>query len=471
MKIPFIGPSYDVEARSFDVQRSINLYPIVAEVANTKSVTALRRTPGLKLFSTAPGGPIRGGISSTDGRCFVVSAEFFVEISTDGTPTTWGNLNTQSGRVSIAENNTQIMVVDGQDGWIFDKVANTWEQIVDSDFPVTSYVTYQDGYFLVIEDGTQNFWISALGDGMLWDPLDFTSVESSSDNLIAVFSDHGNIWCFGNRSIEVYQNTGDASFPFQRIPGAVIQTGCEAPFTIAKFSNTVIWLGTDEQGQGVVWMANGYSPQKVSTAAIEKKIATVINFSTAWSFVYHEQGHLFYCLQIPGLETTLCYDASTSQWHERMYKNADTNGMELHRASNFMFFNKMNLIGDRINGNIYRMNLDYYDDAGDELVWIRISPHQQDEKRLLTYASFELDVELAVGLSTGQGSDPQIFLQYSDDGGRTWSSEIWRSPGKIGQYNRRVVWRKLGMARDRVFKVSGSDPVFYQLNEAFVNAT
>jgi hypothetical protein len=471
MKIPFIGPSYNLDAVSFDCQRTINLYPILSESGTSKSVAALIKTPGLSLFATAPGGPIRGGISSTSGRAFLVSAQYFVEMNADGSTTTWGQLNTQSSRVSVAENNTQIMVVDGQNGWIFTKATNAWAQITDVNFPKTSFVTHQDGYFIIVEDGTQNFWISGIADGFSWGALDFTSVESSPDNLVATFSDHGNLWCFGNRSTEVYQNTGDARFPFERIPGAIIQKGCKAPHTIQKFDDSIAWLGTDEQGQGVVWQAYGYQAKRISTAAIEKQIKKVRNFSSAYAFVYHEEGHLFYCLQIPGLETTLCYDAGTGMWHERSFKNAETNSRELHRASCFVFFNDRNYVGDRVNGKIYEMGLAFFDDAGDEQVWERISPHQQNEKELISYSCFELDLEVGRGLVTGQGSDPKIFLKYSDDGGRTWSSELWRSLGKIGHFFTRCAWRQLGQARDRVFWVSGSDPVFVQINGAYVNGT
>lgn len=471
MKVPFVGPSYDTEAKSFDVQRTINMYPIVSEVQNSKSISALRKTPGLQLYTTVIGGPIRGAITSTSGRAFVVSAQYFAEVNNDGSYTQHGTLATQSGRVSISENQTQIMVVDGQNGWIFTKDTNTWEQIVDTDFPVCAYVTYQDGYFIVPEAGTQKLWISALGDGLSWDALDFTSVESSSDNLVAILSDNGNLWCFGNRTIEVYQNTGAAAFPFERISGAIIQTGCEAPFTIQKFGGSIAWLGTDELGQGVVWVANGYTPIRISTSAIERKIASIGNFTTAYAFVYHDKGHQFYCLQINGLDTTLCYDANTQQWHERSYKNPLTNARELHLASCHFFFNKKHYVGDRVNGNVYELDEEFYDDAGDELVWERVSPHLQDEKKLLRFSTFELDMEVGVGKQSGQGSSPQIFLQYSDDGGNTWSSELWSEVGPAGNYRRRVVWRRLGMARDRVWKVSGSDPVFFQINEAFVNAT
>ena len=471
MRIPFIGPSYNTEAVTFDAQRSINLYPIVSESGTSKSVAALRKTAGLRLYTTAAGGPIRGAISSTTGRAFVVSAENFAEVNGGGSTTIWGTLNTQSIRVSIAESQTEIMVVDGRDGWIFTKATNAWTQITDADFPVSSFVTYQDGYFICQQDGTQKFYISGLNNGLNWNALDFTTVESSPDNLVAVVSNRGNLWCFGNRSIEVYYNSGNAQFPFERINGAVIQTGCEAPYTIQKFANSLAWLGTDEQGQGVVWLANGYENQRISTAAIERRIAQITNFSTAWAFVYHEQGHLFYCLQIPGLDTTLCFDAQTQLWHERSYKNSETNSRELHRASCSFFYNRSIFVGDRVNGNVYELSLDFFDDAGDEIVWERVSPHLADEKKLLSFGSFELDMETGRGLETGQGQNPQVFLQYSDDGGRTWSSELWRSAGKIGEYNQRVIWRQLGVARDRVWKVGGSDPVFTQLNDAFVNAT
>ena len=361
------------------------------------------------------------------------------------------------------------MVVDGTDGWIFTKASDTWAQISDGDFPTCEFVTYQDGYFIVAETGTQKVYISALNDGTAWDALDFTSVESSPDALTLAYSDNGNVWMFGNRSTEVYQNTGNAAFPFERISGAIIQTGCASGHTVQKFDNTIAWLGIDEQGQGVVWKADGYQARRLSTAAIEKRIDEVTDISDSYAWVYHEQGHIFYCLQINGLDTTLVYDGATGMWHERSFWNSNTGERELHRGGSHFFFNGKNLIGDRENGKIYDLDLGYYSDAGDEIIAERISPHLQDEKRLISFSSFELDMETAIGLTTGQGSDPQIMLQYSDDGGNTWSNELWMSMGKIGEYDTRVVWRQLGNARDRVWKVRISDPVFRQINGAYIN--
>ena len=66
------------------------------------------------------------------------------------------------------------------------------------------------------------------------------------------------------------------------------------------------------------------------------------------------------------------------------------------------------------------------------------------------------------GQFTATAVDPQVMLRWSDDGGHTWSNEHWRSMGLTGEWGRRVIWRRLGMTvklRDRVYEVSGTDPI------------
>jgi hypothetical protein len=69
---------------------------------------------------------------------------------------------------------------------------------------------------------------------------------------------------------------------------------------------------------------------------------------------------------------------------------------------------------------------------------------------------------LQTGLLIADPLDPQVMLRWSDDGGHTWSNEHWRSMGKSGEWGYRVFWRRLGMTeklRDRVYEVSGTDPI------------
>ena len=473
MKVPgFVGPTYVMDALTFDCQRSVNLYPMMSETGTSKSVTALRSAPGYEVFSAQDAGPGRGGKTAANGRCFVVCANTLQELNTDGTRTDRGTLLTNTSRVSMAENGEQLMVVDGEYGYILEFATNTFSQITDVNFPVSEVVTFQDGYFIVVEKGTINFAISDLYDGLVWPPLDVSSAASNPDNLISCISDASNLWLFGSQSTEVFQNQPQGSaFPFVRIPGAVIPTGCAAWDTVKAFDNTIAWLGVDEQGRGVVWKANGYSAQRMSTQAIEAIIARSSNFLDSYAYVYHEQGHVFYCLQVQGLSSTLCYDGATGQWHERTFVDKVTNTTEQHRGSFHVFFDQKNLIGDRITGNIYTQSLNIFAHNGDEMHRERVSPHLQDEKRNITFSSFELDCETGRGLTTGQGSDPQIMMQYSDDGGRTYSTERWVTIGALGKHRTRVRWGRCGSGRDRVWKVKYTEPTFFQINEAYINNT
>lgn len=60
------------------------------------------------------------------------------------------------------------------------------------------------------------------------------------------------------------------------------------------------------------------------------------------------------------------------------------------------------------------------------------------------------------------GANPQLMLRWSDDGGHTWNGERQVSMGRVGQYGARAIFRRLGMTtklRDRVYEISGTDPV------------
>tara|TARA_R110002020_G_scaffold91693_2_gene222622 strand:+ start:4006 stop:5382 length:1377 start_codon:yes stop_codon:yes gene_type:complete len=456
-----------MEAVSFDNQRSVNLYPVLSEVGDSKSVAALRSTPGLLEEYSIGGGGIRGGIESA-GRAFFVSGSDFYEVRADGTQTNYGTIGTSTGTVTLEENPTQIMIIDGVKGYIFNKTVNTFAEITDVDFPPSpSSLTYQDGYFIVTSG--QFFAISDINNGLNWDITDRKTVESSPDELVGVKSDSSNLWLFGTKSTEVFQNTGNALFPFERIPGAIIETGCADPATIQEIDNALFWLGTDANGDAIIWKSSGYNAARVSTKAIERKIAESENFNESYAWVYHERGSAFYLLQVKGLNTTIVLDVAAGLYHERVYRNPMTGAEEQHRGRCHVFFNKKHLVGDRLNGKIYEMSLDYYDDDGHPMIKKRISPHYDEQKLLLSHNRFELDVEAGVGLQAGQGKDPTVMMRYSDDGGRTWSSELTRTLGSVGKYNTRVRWNKLGVSRDRVYQVSISDPVFVQINEAYLN--
>jgi hypothetical protein len=367
--------------------------------------------------------------------------------------------------VSIADNGTQMFLACNPDGFIYNEVTNVFAKITDPDFTGAVTVGYLDGYFVYNEPNSQKVWVTELLDGTSVDPLDFASAEGSPDGLVAINVDHREAWLFGTDSIEVWYDAGLADFPLTRIQGAFNEIGCVAAFSIAKLDNALFWLGTDARGQGIVYRANGYTGVRVSTHAIEYAIAQYGNLSDAVAYTYQQEGHAFYVLTFPTGNATWVYDVSTQAWHERAGWDTGLGEFTRHRSNCQCNFGGNTVVGDFENGNIYTLDLEVYADNGGIQKWLRswrALPTGANNLKRTAQHSLQLDCESGTGLVTGQGSDPEIMLRFSDDGGHTWSNEHLSKMGKIGEYYRRVFWRRLGMTlklRDRVYEISQTDPV------------
>ena len=495
MKTPILGSSYVARSINAADNRMVNLFPEVIPEGG-KEPGFLNRAPGLELLQTVGSGPIRAlWAHQTNGADFYVvsGTEVYKMTSTTATPVKLGNI-IDGGPVSIADNGTQIFFACNGPSYIYNEATNEFKQITDPDFPGAVTVGYLDGYFVFNEPNSQRVWVTSLLDGSSIDPLDFASAEGSPDGLVCVNVDHREAWLFGTDSVEVWYDAGLADFPLTRIQGAFNEIGCVAAFSVAKLDNTLFWLGTDARGQGIVYKANGYTGQRVSTHAIEYAIAQYGNISDAIAYTYQQEGHGFYVLTFPSANATWVYDAATQAWHERA---GLVNGQfTRHRSNCQCNFGGETIVGDFENGNIYKYSLDVYADNGAPQKWLRswrALPTGQNNLKRTSQHSLQLDAESGVGLNgftteqvffltTQSGdnlitqndnyiaaeitsttlADPKVMLRWSDDGGHNWSNEHWTSMGGIGKFGQRIIWRRLGMTtkiRDRVYEVSGTDPV------------
>ena len=464
MKTQILGSAYVARSVNAADNRMINLFPELIPEGGKES-GFLNRAPGLKLQQAVGLGPIRAlWAHQTNGSDFYVvsGTEVFKLTSLTGTPVKLGNVS-GTGPVSIADNGTQIFFACNGPSYIYNETTNVFAQITDADFPGAVTVGYIDGYFVFNEPNSQRIWVTTLLDGLSVDPLEFSEAIGSPDGVVGLIVDHREVWVFGSDSVEVWYNSAEVDFPLARIQGAFNEIGCIAPYSIAKLDNGLFWLGTDARGQGIVYRANGYTGARVSTHAIEYAIAQYGNISDALAYTYQQEGHSFYVLIFPTANATWVYDVSTQMWHERAgFKNG---AFTRHRSNCQCNFEGNTVVGDFENGNIYTFDLDVYADNSQPQKWLRswraLAPGQNNLKRT-SHHSLQLDAETGVGLVVGQGNQPEAMLRWSDDGGHTWSNEHWQSMGAIGQYGYRTIWRRLGMTlklRDRVYEVSGTDPV------------
>jgi hypothetical protein len=463
MRFPgFIGPSYTLQSVNIDCQNAVNLFPEINDLGTGKEreVGALVPTPGLRLLVTLGSSPVRALYKASNDQLFAVGGNKLYRVSDAWVATELGTLNSSEGYVSMADNGTYLVLVDGEDGYTWNIGSSAFAEITDPDYQSADQVTYQDGYFLFNRTGTQQFFFA--DDITNVDALDFASSGGRPDNLVGLISHSQQLYLFGTQSTEVFYNSGDADDPWQRVNGAIIPTGCIAAFSIAIMAGSIFWVGADENGQGIVYRTQGYQAQRVSNPAVESVIRGVstTDMANARAWTYQQGGHLFYCLNFPGVDSTWVFDASTSMWHERKYLGLWSE--ERHRADCHAAAHGENVVGDYENGNLYALDPDTYTDNGNEIARIRTAPHLSKGLKNLFHSSFQLDMETGVGLdgaSSTQGADPQVMLQWSDDGGHTWSNERWTDIGTIGRTKTRVIWRRLGCSRDRVYRVKVSDPV------------
>ena len=296
-----------------------------------------------------------------------------------------------------------------------------------------------------------------------YDALRIASAEESPDLLVRAFAFAGELWLFGEVSIEIWGGSATGDFPFVARRNSSIQRGCGAKRSVAQEDNTIFWLGDDR----TFYRANGYVPQRISTHAIERLLQGFATISDAESFIYTQNGHKFLVTTFPTEKRTLVCDIETKRWHERRSFN---DGKENRwRASSHAFIYDKNIVGDFETGKIYELDLDTFTDDGTIIERIQTMPQVYNNDNRITHSSFKIDFDSGIGTVSGQGVNPQVMMDYSDDGGRTFGTERFRPIGKIGKFSQRAVFRKLGQARQRVYRTKVTDPVRANITAAFIN--
>lgn len=336
----------------------------------------------------------------------------------------------------------------------------------DGGFVATSYVAEVDTFFMFVEPGTYFVGSSSSNSPVSPNvPPATASVDGSADAVVSMIMNNREAFFLKERTAEVWVDGGTFPFPFVRLPGTSIQHGCIAPYSVSRLGPSFAWLAQDSRGQGYVYQMNGYQPVRISTYAVENAIAGYSIISDARSFTYQQGGHEFYVLTFPTADATWVYDETSKMWHKRAWRDC-FNMLHRDRANCAALFANKVVAGDWQDGRLYSLDLNVYTDDGDPIWRMRRCPHLVGDLNRVAHYQLQLQFEPGVGIVVGQGSDPQAMLSWSDDGGSTFSNQHWTTVGKTGMYKNRAIWRRLGMARDRIYQVEVSDPVKFVIVSA-----
>lgn len=448
-------------------QSRVNVYADVTSDADKSNVCFLG-CPGLSAPLVSFGEtPVRGMIKAGD-FFYVVHRGTMWKVNNAGDTTLCGVIATTAGRVAMSYNGLQVSVADGQGMYVYTVATAAFTQVSSALMANPMDLTYQDHYTIAAFTNSGMFQLSAIDDSKTFDALDFASAESDPDNLVRVISDHGELVLFGQQTTEFWGNTGALAFPYANQRGSTLEFGLAAPWSLVKYNDSLAGLMKNKMGQVQVMMLAGHNLQPLEgrdsnfTLAINS-YATV---SDATAFGYMLGGHPMLQVNFPTAGKSWLFDSKSNSWSE--LQSGLSGGR--HRAEIGIEFQNKTIVSDYENGNIYVLDQDALTDNGMQRPYELTARHFFSNYNRVTVNSLKLDFETGVGLVDGQGSDPQVMLQISRDNGHTWGAELWMPLGKMGKYRTEVIWTRLGIGRDFIFRVRITDPVRFSLTGAAIDA-
>jgi hypothetical protein len=478
--LPIGNGFYVSDSLPLSAQECVNWYPQLIE-APALSQSVLLGTPGLEwIDSSGTLNQVNRGGWVIDGIPYFVNGVMLYRLNR-----TFVNENEVlalesmgdiegDGRVSMADNGNQLCILNpGGKGYIFEPGADTLTEITDSDFRANGnpqQVVFLDGYFVFTTDG-KKFIVSSLNDGLNYNALDFGTAEADPDDIVAPVVLRNQLFIGGASTLEAFQNIGGADFPFQR-SGLFIQKGVGAPFTIIEANDAILFIGGGKNESPAIWALKGNTVEKVSTIAIDTLLQSFSDTEIAETFTYSyaQKGAYFVAFSLP--TTTLVFDTINGLWHERKSQVVDAKGKTVtvrSRVNSLVTAYGRVLVGDSLDGRIGRLDTDIYTEYDDPIVRRVSTQPFQNNMQSFSVPMIELTMEAGVGDTSVP--NPQVRMERSKDG-KTWTDSRTRHIGRIGEYDKRTIWRRNGrVPRFELFRFTLSDavkPVILQLTADIV---
>lgn len=432
---------------------------------------------------------------ASNGNGYTVIGQNVYFIEPNWTLTLLGVLNSLTPYpCRMTDNGITALLVDGSVfGYTIDLTTNAFAVLVDptGTFGGANFVDYIDTFVIWNLPNTRQFG-SSLSNVLDFDGLYTASKTSYPDPLMALIVSRHEILLLGALKSEIWFNAGNPTFPFLQLPGAYIEHGCVAPYSLTTEDINAYWLGQDLQGDGIVFRQKGYDTQAISNYALASAFRSIKaaggTISDAIGYTYQQDQHVFYVLTFPSADQTWVYDSSIGDpelaWHQRSWRDSD-GVLHRERANCAAFINGKTVAGDFENGTIYELDLKYYVDTVDDIDYsipfIRTFPHMivgadrqgkqvLGDGKLIQFNKFAADLQCGNGPLDANGDPAMVTLRYSDDRGLSFSSAPLQSSGAPGEFLTQPLWRGLGIARDRVFELEHNIAGEASLNGAWVDA-
>jgi hypothetical protein len=490
----FLGPSSVAQSPVADGERTMNWYAEPSSVPGELGPMSLYPTPGVTSLVTSGDAPGRAMIAVKD-RTFCVIGRTFYELSSTipsipGPVSTTYILTSRNPSLPMVNDGNpatlswngdgggEVFITSGNYGYLFTLSSNAFAKVRDpASEGGTTMGCQLDGYFVALDTATSTIYISDLLDGTTWDATQFQQRMIASDPWVSMAVLNRQLWLLGSLTSEVWFNNNAFPFPFIPHPSGLVEYGCSAPYSRVVTGDSLIWLAATHDGIGRVVQAKDFSPDVVSSFAVSVAISGYDTIKNAIGDSYTELGHTFYVLTFPEDNKTWAFDVTTNmnltapqRWAERGTWISENNVYEAWHPCYSTYQGCETLILDRESGVVYRLSSSVGTDVEDRVIRrVRRAPALFNENRVLRIGTFELFLEPGLGTVSGQGSDPQVSLRVSKDGGKTFGNEMLSGAGKIGEFSERTRWLRCGSGRKWMPEVVVTDPIPWRLLGASIS--
>ncbi len=418
----------------------VNLIPVPQ--SSGISTGYLKPADGIVSNGTGPGTD-RGGILYKN-EVYRVMGTSLVKVSSIGTVTILGDVGGPINTfVTLDYSFDNLAIASG--GRLYYWNGTTLTQVTDVDLGLVVDVVFVDGYFMTT-DG-EFLIVTELSNPTQVNPLKYGSSEADPDPVVALLKVRNEVYALNTNTIEVFQNIGGAFFPFQRIAGAQIQSGCVGTFACCVYMETVAFLGSGRNESPSIFMGINGKANKIATSEIDLELLQYSEAQLAQiKFEARNDksaNHLY--VHLP--DKTIVYDAVASQAFQTpvwFTLSSSLIGYSQYRAKNFVWAFDKWLIADPTSNTVGYMVSDVGSHYGQQVGWVFNTTITYNKGNGALFQKLEL---VALTGSVELGKNPQISTSYCYDG-QAWSQDRFISVGTTGNRTKRLVWFQQGHMRN-----------------------
>jgi hypothetical protein len=459
------GPSYQSRSRPLSSQRTQNWYQQLNEQG--KDAYTLMPFPGLKLLGSAEG--VDRGFHRMAEILYQVKGTSLYEISSNGTHTLRGTIP-GTGRAIIRDDGINMFIVADLKVWQYTTDTNLVTEVTNANITGSKSVDFFNNQFIYTKDRFST--VSDVGNGAEASGLNIVGEETLPDDLVRDYVFDEVIYRCGTRSIVGWYNSGVGAPPIEKLQGRIFTVGLAAINSIAETDEAFYWLGDDF----AIYQAAAGSKNRISTDAISNEIQKYSKIDDAIGNTFTFEGQNFYSITFPSGNKTFVVSESlgSNGWFEISSGVSNPLDSTKYQGTSILDAYGKLFVADVSNGNIYNLDLDTYMNNDEPLQRVRVTQAANGallnaRGKRVQMSELKLIMEVGVGVISGQGDEPRIMIEYSDDGGNTWNGGSWPRVGRLGEFTLQVEWYNLGSFYDRIFRISTTDPVNYSIYSATID--